>query len=153
MKIEIDTEVFEAIKAKAEPFVDTPNSVLRRQLGLDGPGSVQAEPSPGRGERAAPGSILPEAEYELPILLELLERGGSGHATEVTNAVGERLGSSLTELDRGKLKTGDIRWRNRVQFTRLNLRKRGYLKADSPRGVWELTDKGREAARSEEVTS
>ncbi len=32
MKIEIDNEVFEFLKSKAEAFVDTPNSVLRRLL-------------------------------------------------------------------------------------------------------------------------
>lgn len=31
-KIEVDEEVFKYLKAKAEPFVDTPNSVLRREL-------------------------------------------------------------------------------------------------------------------------
>ena len=33
--IGIDREVWEKLKAEAEPFVDTPNSVLRRRLGLD----------------------------------------------------------------------------------------------------------------------
>lgn len=31
-KIEVDEEVFKYLKGKAEPFVDTPNSVLRREL-------------------------------------------------------------------------------------------------------------------------
>lgn len=31
-KIEIDEEVFEFLKSKAEPFVDSPNTVLRREL-------------------------------------------------------------------------------------------------------------------------
>lgn len=34
--IEIDDEVFDALKHRAEPLVDTPNSVLRRVLGLHG---------------------------------------------------------------------------------------------------------------------
>ena len=33
--IEVDSEVFEYLKKKAEPFVDTPNSVLRRILKID----------------------------------------------------------------------------------------------------------------------
>lgn len=32
--IELDQEIFDLLKSKAEPFVDTPNSVLRRLLGL-----------------------------------------------------------------------------------------------------------------------
>ncbi len=34
-QIDVDNDVFGVLKAKAEPFVDTPNSVLRRLLGLD----------------------------------------------------------------------------------------------------------------------
>lgn len=162
MRIEVDEDVFEGLQAKARPFVDTPNSVLRRLLGLDdgqAPGATRplGSPTPRAGgagvqERAAPGSILSENEYELPILEELLRRGGSGHATEITDAVGERLKDRLTRLDRDRLTSGDIRWRNRVQFTRLTLRKLGLLASDSPRGVWELTDKGRLAAEAGEIS-
>ena len=34
--IRIDDDVFDALKKHAEPFVDTPNTVLRRILGLGG---------------------------------------------------------------------------------------------------------------------
>ncbi|MFE2278601.1 hypothetical protein ACFXAE_15400 [Streptomyces sp. NPDC059454] len=37
--IRIDDEVFAALQALSEPFVDTPNSALRRLLGLDLPAS------------------------------------------------------------------------------------------------------------------
>lgn len=40
--IEIDNDVLGVLKAQAEPFVDTPNSVLRRLLGLDSSGSTAA---------------------------------------------------------------------------------------------------------------
>lgn len=140
-KIEIDDEVFGRIKAEAEPFVDTPNSALRRLIGLD----AGAKPGAGgpKAARAPLGSLLPESEYEEPILRVLVEKGGSAHAKEVTDAVGELLGDRLTEADREPLKSGDIRWRNRTAFVRLTLKDKGDLAADSPRGVWEITDKGR----------
>lgn len=157
MKIEVDDEVLEVLKGGAEPFVDTPNTVLRRLLGID---SAEAGKGSGSGsngrvvgqDRAAPGSILPESAYELPILEELLAREGSGHANDITDAVGERLKDRLTKRDRERLNSGDIRWRNRVQFTRLTLRKLGLLEADSPRGIWELTEKGEAAAKSGSIT-
>ena len=34
-KIDVDDQVYEALKKLAEPFVDSPNTVLRRLLGLD----------------------------------------------------------------------------------------------------------------------
>jgi hypothetical protein len=149
--IEIDEEVYDEIRAHAEPFVDlSPNSVLRRLLGIDGPGTagdgVRPAPPPSGprlGRRASPGSILPEREYELPILEELIARSGTGHATEITDAVGERMADRLTPLDREKLDSGDIRWRNRVQFTRLTLKNQELIASDTPRGVWTITDKGR----------
>ena len=35
MKIDIDREVFNFLQERAEPFIDTPNTVLRRELGID----------------------------------------------------------------------------------------------------------------------
>lgn len=36
-----------------------------------------------------------------------------------------------------------IRWRNNAQWARFSLVHGGYLAADSPRGVWEITEAGR----------
>lgn len=147
-KIEVDGDVFALIQENAVPFRDQPNDVLRRLLGID-PGGPAAKPAPEKAaRRASPGSILPEKEYEGPILAELLERGGSGHATEVTDAVGERLADRLTPQDREPIGDGDLRWRSRAQFARLALKKQGLIADDSPRGIWELTDEGRRAAAS-----
>lgn len=38
--IDVDDEVFDLLKSKAEPFVDTPNTVLRRLLGVDAGGAA-----------------------------------------------------------------------------------------------------------------
>jgi hypothetical protein len=148
-EVTLSGEVMEALAARAEGFGETPDSVLRRVLGVDGGNAAQVPPAPGkRGGRASPGSILPEKAYELPILQELVARGGSGHATEVTDAVGERLADKLTEKDREQLDTGDVRWRNRVQFTRLNLKTQKLIADDSPRGLWEITEAGRAAVEA-----
>jgi hypothetical protein len=149
--IEVDDKVFEIIKKNAEPFVDTPNTVLRRLLGVERDKSRSAA---ARGtaiaiERATPGTLLPESEYELPILRFLQERGGRAPSREVVEAVGEVLSGKLTDLDRGALKSGDIRWENRVAFVRLRLIERGELTKGSPRGTWEISDKGRARLRAD----
>jgi len=36
-----------------------------------------------------------------------------------------------------------IRWKNHAQWEKQILKTEGYLKKDSPRGTWEITDKGR----------
>lgn len=38
--IRVDDEVFAKLQSLAEPFVDTPNTALRRLLGLSGPGTM-----------------------------------------------------------------------------------------------------------------
>jgi hypothetical protein len=149
--VDTDDEVFEVIKKNAEPFIDTPNTVLRRLLGID---RAKAQPEPTAGKatktgRAAPGTLLPEAEYEIPILRCLAERGGRAPSREVVESVGQVLGNKLTDLDRMPLKSGDVRWENRAAFVRLRLVERGELAKQSPRGTWEISDKGRERLRSE----
>jgi hypothetical protein len=146
--IDIDDDILGLLKAEAEPFEDTPNSALRRLLGLEPGAKPAGTATTGKSARAPLGSLLPESKYELPILQELVDRGGSAPAREVVQAVGERLKDQLTDLDKERLQTGDVRWENRVAFTRLTLKKRGLLKSNSPRGIWEISDEGREAAKA-----
>lgn len=165
--IRIDDEVFDELKSHAEPFVDTPNSVLRRILGLSEAAAVLAgetevgeEPTPGRAEakrgrqrrrrtkatrapRATSGTILPESEYEVPMLEIISKHGGRAAAREVLAELEARLDGQLTEVDRQELASGNIRWRNRAQFVRLRLIEQGDMVKNSPRGMWEITDQGR----------
>lgn len=163
--VDVDEEVWEQLKAQAEPFIDTPNTVLRRVLGLAptdeeralarqspnrrsprrDPDSHENARAPRPGSRAPMGSLLPESEYELPILRVLADRGGSAPARDVVTAVGKMVADRLTELDREELPNGGQRWQNRIQFTRLRLKERGLIKSGSPRGLWELADAGAEA--------
>jgi len=176
-EITIDEDVYEALKSRAEPFEDTPSTVLRRVLGLAEAGRTLEQDSTsfmsatrngagaesvsrrrtkrdrarGPRTRAKKGSLLPAKEYEIPILKALGDMGGQAQSKDVVAAVGEMLQSRLTETDREELSTGGIRWENRVHFTRLRLKEEGLLAAESPRGVWELSDSGR--ARLDSVGS
>lgn len=67
-QIEVDEEVFAALQQQAEPFVDTPNTVLRRLLGFG---------KPGQGKEG------------------LLARGGGHMATQQKGQFQEKL---LTEI-------------------------------------------------------
>jgi restriction system protein len=92
--------------------------------------------------------LVAEREYELPILSYLDGCGGRAPSREVVEAVGRALADRLTELDNRPLQSGGIRWQKRTAFVRLRLVERGELLADSPRGTWEISDKGRERLRS-----
>jgi hypothetical protein len=135
--IRVDDDVWRALQKKALPFEDTPNSVLRRALRVDGP-----SPQKNGAKRITRGERTAQAEFRLPILRVLYENGGSGKTVEVLDRVGVIIGSKLTNADRAKLTHGEIRWRNTAQWERNVMAEEGLLKKNSPRGVWELTDKG-----------
>lgn len=171
--VRIDDEVYERLKSQAEPFVDTPNSVLRRLLGLgtlteerectSEEELVDSQPAasephvlrspsptrrakkkvPQRKRRIPAGSVLPESEYDLPLLGALIELGGSAPSREVTERVGVSLKGKLTEADYERLASGGIRWENRLQFVRLRLIQQGLMIKESGRGVWAISDEGR----------
>jgi hypothetical protein len=155
--IQIDDEVWAKLQAAAEPLVDTPNTVLRRELGLDRErglpdltSGLAAEAPHQRAARAPVGSLLPESAYELPIMRALADRGGSAPAREIVSAVGDMVAQRLTPLDRAPLPNGGRRWESRVQFARLRMKERSLIKSGSPRGLWELSDAGAaELARRE----
>lgn len=168
----LDEEVWALMKKEAEVFVDTPNTVLRRKYGLPvarngaGPaaelrgaaagssraatrrqGTRRGASTSPRGSRAPKGSLLPQAEYEGPILQVLHERDGEAPAREAVDALEPILADRLGELDRAlTAKSGEVRWRNRAQFARLALVKQGLIDSDAPRGIWRLTEAGRKAA-------
>lgn len=104
-----------------------------------------AGPSTPRGtDRARRGELLPEREYVFPILRALRAAGGSAPLDAVLAAVEQELGPRLTPQDRGLLGRGEVRWRNRAQWVRKDLVEAGLLSATSRRGLWEITDLGRE---------
>ncbi len=71
-----------------------------------------------------------------------MKLGGRAPTSEVVDIVGQTLDGRLTDPDREKIASGDLRWRNRTQFVRLSLIKSRDMKGDSPRGMWEITEQG-----------
>jgi hypothetical protein len=145
--IEVDDDVMAKVQARARPFVDSPNDALRRLLGLPAAGESNCAPLPSarppmRPARAPMGSLLPMAEFELPLLRALSQLGGSASRARVRDAVEPMLAEKLTELDRQSLQSGEVRWENRLGFARLRAIERGHIRPDSRRGLWELTDAG-----------
>ncbi len=170
----IDDDVYAALQAQAVPLEDDINSVLRRLLRLGSGHDVRdpvtsgggvassatrastarrpasGSPKPGRKRTRVPkGSILPEADYEIPILRALVTMGGRGPTSEVIALVEKELDPKLTDVDRGKLSAGDVRWKNRAQFVRLKLVEKGEMASGSPRGTWEISDRGRKRLEGE----
>lgn len=81
-------------------------------------------------------------QYFGPVLAALDELGGSGRPAEVYAAVARNLG--LTEEEQSITnKSGQVQFQNRIAWARFYLVKAG-LVGNSARGVWTLTDAGRQ---------
>jgi restriction system protein len=91
------------------------------------------------------GMRTPTEAYYEPILQALNEMGGAGQTAEVLDRVGQIMKGVLKDVDYQPLASSpdNLRWRNAAQWARNSMVQEGLLKADSPRGVWEITDKGR----------
>lgn len=81
--------------------------------------------------------------YCIPIIEVLRDLGGSGRPAEVTDLVLERLDVSEAEQEVTN-QNGGAKVRNQVAWARFYLVQAGYL-SSSQRGVWGLTEKGKES--------
>jgi Mrr N-terminal domain len=92
-----------------------------------------------------PEVLTPGNAYWQPILAVLAEIGGRGRRRKVIELVGEKMKDVLTPADRRQLPSHGIRWEHAVAWQASHMRRvAGLLRHDSPRGVWEISDAGRE---------
>jgi hypothetical protein len=93
-----------------------------------------------------PETPLPRQHYGLPILRTLEELGGSAVTHQVLQRVFQLMEAAheLREIDKSRRSDGQFYWDNRTQDMRRELINKGLMKEDSPRGVWEISDAGRE---------
>ncbi len=143
--IRIDDEVFKALQTRAQPLVDTPNSVLRRLLELNGASAPLSGPVTRRVTKRAPiGSSMPQREFRAPIRHALLENGGTAPSREILESVLARIGHRLTDVDRARVPSGEVRWRKKANWEAYQMQQEGLLIKNS--GIWQLTDEGRTEA-------
>ena len=153
--IRITDATWDRLKRWAEPLEDSPEDAVRKVLAaaeehlkchqprLSRQENRVTEKLPRKSSRLRQGLKTPNRTYRRPILETLDELGGRAYADDVLKVVEEKVKPLLNEFDLQKLSSGmDIRWRNAAQWVRWTLVKEGLLKSDSPRGVWELSDKG-----------
>ncbi len=92
--------------------------------------------------RAAPGTFTPTEKYEREIIRVLLDLGGTSKAGKVVKKLHNRMDAYLTPTDYAKYpSTGQARWYVMArQAGGVNLKKKGILRQDRKKGVWELKD-------------
>jgi hypothetical protein len=87
------------------------------------------------------------AIYRRAVLTALEEKGGSAPLDQVISRVEQLLGDNLTSHDYEPTTKNPKwpRWETSTRFARLDLILLGWMKADSPRKLWEITPEGRQA--------
>src|SRR3990172_2145964 len=85
-------------------------------------------------------------QYFQPVIDALVELGGSGQPSEVKELIAEKL--NITEDEQGEqIASGESRFSSKVSWARFYLAKADLIDS-STRGVWSLTEKGRNARLS-----
>lgn len=79
-----------------------------------------------------------------------MDLGGKGKVKDVINSVYQMMKSKLNHYDMQPLPSNpkEKRWENTVQWARNTMVKEGLLAKNSPQGIWQITEKGREYLRS-----
>ncbi len=148
--VRISEETMERLKKWAEPLVDTTESAFVKVLnaaeealdaerGVATPKKPEAVRQPRRRQLQ---DKLPEKELRRPLLEILYELGGKARVEELRPLLETRIAPRLRPGDYEPVSTGDPRWWNAACWARNGLKKDGHLRDDSPRGLWELSEKG-----------
>ena len=96
--------------------------------------------------RIRKGLRTPEAAFFCPILQALSDLGGSAKRSEVFLILEQSMRDVLKPIDYHILSSEaeQMRWQNSAQWARNLMVKEGLLQADSPVGLWEISEKGHE---------
>jgi restriction system protein len=96
------------------------------------------------------GVRTPEAAFFKPILETIVELGGSGKVSVILNKLEPKVKSFLKEVDHEPIgsKPCESRWRNTARWARNTMINEGLLKPDSGRGIWEISENGKQYLKS-----
>jgi restriction system protein len=94
-------------------------------------------------KKAALGGMLPQREFRQPLMKTLMDLGGTAQVSDIREVMKKKMASRLSEADLAPVTSGEPRWWNAICWERANLVREGLFKDNSPRGVWELSEKGK----------
>jgi len=132
--IEVSARTYADLQALAEPFLGTADDVIQTLVAS----ARRSDPRHPDAGRVPAGKRTPNSAFYEPILRVLRHAGGELPTAVTLDRVGHLMDPLLTETDRAKLCSGEIRWRNTARFARYDLVCSGKLDAHSPHGVWRL---------------
>ena len=99
--------------------------------------SPATTPKPRRARAA-----LPAAKFHRPLLETLYSLGGRARPDEVRPRMEARMKAVTGPEDREASANGAPRWWEATRRARTELDRQGYIRNDSPSGVWALSERG-----------
>jgi len=99
-----------------------------------------------RKRKLPKGLITPQEAFRRPILEALVELGGSAPISEVLKLVEQKMKDKFTPYDMEPIPSNPyfVRWKYNAQWCRIILVHEGLMKKNTSRGIWEISEKGRE---------
>ena len=95
---------------------------------------------------------LKYSDFEWLIVSTLQNRGGSGKKKVIVDEIFENNDFSEEVLAVKTTDGNESKISNMIAWSRFYAKEKGYLKSDSPRGLWELTEKGVVATEADFTT-
>ena len=139
--VRISEELFREVQKHAEPLIDNFESALWKALGKS-----KVEKSVGqRGVKSSAVGKLTAPKIFWKLILEvLIERGGQASRQQVHNDIEQKVGRQLKPGDYEVNRDGTLKWSKQVDYQRLAMVHEGLLQNGLPRGIWGITDLGRQ---------
>lgn len=154
--IQVDEDVFEGLQTLVTPLTNSPNSVVRQLLELRGVlkpksadlSSQHLNASPWKNRR---GSRTPQTVYKNHLLYVIGAKfnGRASRLAAIEVALDLMQSKGLLPPDASEVlaSNGQTRAESTMAWGRNALKDAGFVKSDSPRGLWELTPAGLEKSR------
>ncbi len=97
------------------------------------------------------GVKTPEKDFAIPIMEAVEELGGAGSVKEVLKKVFDKMGKRLNDYDLKAIPSHPerFRWENTAMWCRQRLVEDGLLSSEAKRGLWVLTEKGKNRLEKE----
>lgn len=139
--VRISDELFKEVQKYAEPLVDNFETALWKALQISRKNSLGT--SIKRRPRTT-GNLTPQKDFRKPILETLVAEGGQADVQAVVEGVERKMRNQLKPGDNELNLDGIPKWKKAVHFQRLAMVHQGLLENESPRGIWAITDQGRQ---------
>jgi len=109
-------------------------------------GEIKTTKTKRRGKRRlSKGLRTREDVFEIPILRAIVKLDGTAIMSDILEEIAESMSSLLNNYAYSLLPSTELpRWQNTAQWARYEMVKKGLLESNSPRGIWSITQLGRD---------